>query len=807
MNSQNQLKTFPEDKIMDLTSQPFDIKAFISRYLKYWPYFIASISLSLTAAYISNRYAVSRYIISATLLVKDARGSSSGATDFLQGGQLLKTSRNLENEMGIMQSFSMAVATVKQLDFEISYFKDGNVRTSEIYGDNPIRVELDSTHSQLIGVLFEVNPIDNQTFTIKTVVESSWFNDLLVNIGLSEKNHQPFKEDTYRFGQFVEAEQYRFKIHPTINFQGVNSAVQFRINSLGSIAGSYAGRVNVKPNSKGSTILSLSLETTVPNKDKVYLNRFVETYIKAGLDEKNLIAINTIRFINDQLNGVSDSLESVENRLQQFRSANRSSDLSNTSKEVFMRLTELEKELSMQNISAKYYENLITYVSKTRDFKDVIAPTVLGIEDRLTTTLITQLLELYTKRSSLGFSAKDRNLYMAEIDSQIQSLTQQLLENIRNVIRLNQTTKEDIYRRIKLAEVEMDKLPKTERDLVNIKRKFSLNENLYVYLLQKRAEAGIARASNLPDSKIIDSAASSGAIFPNKAGKNRNAILLGLLIPGVIIFLIGYLDNTVSSREQLEKLTRIPVLGVVAHNAMTTNLVLANNPKSAVAETFRSLRSNLQYLASDKERKVILITSSISGEGKTFCAINLASVLALSSKKTLLMGVDLRKPKIFDDFGLQNEKGLSTYLIGKTDKNEVIQKTTFEYLDIITAGPIAPNPAELLMTLRFSELIADLKKDYEYIIFDSPPLGLVADSYELLHYADITLYVVRQKYTKQNMLANINQLASKGVIKNVSLVLNDFTVESKYGYQYGYGYYDDDKKHLPFWRRLVSKIS
>jgi Mrp family chromosome partitioning ATPase len=497
------------------------------------------------------------------------------------------------------------------------------------------------------------------------------------------------------------------------------------------------------------------------------------------------------------LDGVSDSLVSVEDRLQQFRTANRAIDLSAAGDVVFQRLNELEKQESLEEVKAKYYENLIAYVNRTKDFKDVVAPAVLGIEDNLTTTLIGQLLNLYTKRSSLSFSAKDQNLYVAEIDSQIQALTQQLLENVRNVIQLNRNMREDIRRRIRIAEAEISKLPKNERDLVNIKRKFSLNENLYVYLLQKRAEAGIAKASNLPDSKVIDYAVTSGAVYPNTSGNYRNAFLLGLLFPGLIIFLISYLNDTVSTREELEALTNIPILGVVAHSNKTTNLVVSQNPKSAVSETFRSLRSNLKYLASDQENTIILITSGISGEGKTFCSINLSSVLALSEKRTILVGVDLRKPRIFNDFGLNNDLGLSNYLIGNSRREEV------------------PNPSELLMNGKMEVLLAELRQSYDYIILDSPPLGLVADSFELIRYSDVILYVIRQGYTKRKSIHTITDLYKKGVVKNVSLVLNDFVAEKGhgygygygYGYTYGYGYYEDDHLKRPLWKRLLTRSS
>lgn len=791
-----------------ITKESFNFKAVIFRYLKYWPYFLFSIILCLLVAYFVTRYATPRYNISSTLLIKDSKGSSSGANDFLEGLQLLKTSRNIENEIGVMRSYTMAVNTLKELDFGVSYFKDGSVKTSELYGDFPVKVIVDTSHIQISSIFFEISILNKNQFHIRAETKTSLFSDILIKLGLKSKDILPFKEGTYYFGEQLSGEAYRFTVFLSPKMGRAGEVLQFKINTFQSLVGSYSGRVGIGPINKAASILRLDLESTIPQKDIAYLNKFMEVYIKIGLEEKNLIATNTIQFIDAQLGGVTDSLNFVENKLQQFRTANKAVDLSAEGNTVFARLSELEKQRSVEDIKLKYYDYLRKYIAQHADFKGVTAPSVMGIEDPLTNTLIASLIQLYDQRSALGFNAKENNPVFIEITNRIQALNQTLTENIQNTIKATRIVTNDIQNRIRLAEAEINRLPRTERDLVNIKRKFSLNENLYIYLLEKRAEAGIAKAANLPDSKVIDSATSSSAIYPNISSNYRTAFLIGFALPIAIIFLIGYLDNSINSREELEALTDISILGVVMHSDRTTNLVVANNPKSAVSETFRSLRSNLQYLASDKERKVILITSSISGEGKTFCAINLASVLALTGKKTILMGVDLRKPKIFNDFDLPNEIGLSTYLIGKAEKEEVINSTPISSLDIITAGPVAPNPSELLMVTRFGELIHQLRDSYEYIVFDSPPLGLVADSFELMRYADVTLYMVRQNYTQKDNLHSINDLYRKGSVKNVSIVLNDYKVEAGYGYGasygYGYGYYEEDTKPQSIWRKIVN---
>jgi tyrosine-protein kinase Etk/Wzc len=789
--------------ISESSGRSFDVKAFFFKYLPYWPFFLLSVLLSLTVAYFSNRYATPIYSINSTLLLKDAKGAST-PNDFLQGLQSFKVAQNLQNEIGILSSRSMAEATLKKLDFSISYFSDGNVKNTEIFNDIPIRVDIDSTHTQLWGQLFELTILNSQQFEIGLEKEKNIFGSFSAS-----NSFLPFQSGKFNFGEYIEGGGYRFKIEKTNFFDQRKKGLQFKLNSLESLVNNYAGRVRVAPISKASSIVSLTLDSSIPSKDISYLNKFSETYINMGLMEKNLIARNTINFINEQLNGVSDSLDSVEDRLQQFRTANRSIDLTEAGTQVFQKLSALESRMEVQRLKLKYYSYLLEYISKNRDLKEIVAPSVLEIEDNVTTNLVGKLIELYAQRNSIAYTATDENPYIPELDSRIKALTQTLEENVRNAIKSVQLEAGEINNRVRIAEGDLSRLPKTERALVSIKRKFSLNENLYVYLLQKRAEAGIAKASNLPDSRIIDEARVASLIYPKPSRNYTMALVIGFLIPIGLLFAKEYLNDTITSREELERLTKIPILGVVMHNRKPTNLVISSNPKSAVSETFRSLRSNLQYIASDLDRKVILITSGISGEGKTFCAINLATVLALSGKKTLLVGVDLRKPRIFNDFGLSNEVGLSTYLIGQANKQQVIQPTHIDDLDVITAGPLAPNPTELLMTKRFGDFVKELKSEYENIVFDSPPLGLVADSFELLKYTDVTLYVVRQNYTSKGILSTINNLYSKGNISNVSIVLNDFSGQNTYGYGYGYGYgyYDDDENQLPFWQKLAKWLT
>ena len=335
--------------------------------------------------------------------------------------------------------------------------------------------------------------------------------------------------------------------------------------------------------------------------------------------------------------------------------------------------------------------------------------------------------------------------------------------------------------------------------------------------MQKRYEADITIAASVSDISTLDPAKDTGQgpILPRKPFNYMVALLLGTIVPLFFIIAKEILDTHVHSSDDIERMTPIPILGIVGKKTTTNNLTVFQKPRSAVAESFRALRSNVHFLFDRKIKdkcKTIIVTSSVSGEGKTFVSINLATVFALGGKKTILVGLDLRKPKMFVDFEIGNDIGVVNYLIGEESKSSIIQKTKVPNLDIITSGPVPPNPSELLLSSATDELISKLKDEYDYVIIDTPPIGIVSDAVELLKFTDSVMYVVRQKYTQKGMLKLINEKFDKGEITNISIVLNDFSVKSKYGYEYGYGYgYDGYGKyargyHDEYKRSLLKRI-
>ena len=347
--------------------------------------------------------------------------------------------------------------------------------------------------------------------------------------------------------------------------------------------------------------------------------------------------------------------------------------------------------------------------------------------------------------------------------------------------------------KIGASESVIKQLPEDQQELIKIKRKYDLSDNIYTTFLQKRSEADIVKAANLSDIHFIDPAkdVGGGLIGPKTSVNYVLALFLGILIPLIVVLIIFFINNSIQNTEELSNLTNIPLIGVIGVNRDKTALAVYNKPKSALSESFRAIRSSLQFLYKKQNvdgAKTLMITSSVSGEGKTYCSINIATVFALSEKKTVIVGLDLRKPKLFEEFNLNNDKGVVNYLINESSVDEITNATEISFLDVILSGPIPPNPAELIISERLGDLMRELKQKYDYIILDTPPVGLVSDALELDQYCDVTLYIVRQNFSKKDMITLLNNRVKRGELKNTSIVLNGFENKAKYGTGYGYGY-------------------
>jgi capsular exopolysaccharide synthesis family protein len=569
----------------------------------------------------------------------------------------------------------------------------------------------------------------------------------------------------------------------------------------------YSGRLNVGTTSTTSSVVVISSRGSNPMKVTDFLNRLTRVYLEKNLEKKNKQAFNTVKFIDIQIADISDSLMFAENKLQNFRSRHQVMDLSFQGQQLYERMNLFETDRAQIIIQQKYYNYIREYFDENRDVSDLIAPSAMEIRDPVLGELISEMLSLNNQRLNY-LESNPKNLFINDLNIQISNLKITILENISYNYNKLEISKQDIDSRIAKLNSQLTYLPKTERELIGMERQFKLNDAIYTFLLQKRAEAQIARASNTPDYELIDHAKyfQAGIVSPRTKMNYLIAVFLGLFFPFTIILIRDFLNNKVSDIKDIEHISSLPIVGQIFHIKTKSKTIIRDYPKSPHADSFRTVRTNLRFFSKGIDKMVILITSSMSGEGKSLCSINLASVYALLGKKTLLLGFDLRRPALYSDFFLNNDSGITSYLINNSKINDIIQHTQIDNLDFIAAGPIPPNPVELIASQKTKYLFEELKNKYDYIIIDSAPVGAVTDSFLLFEYADINIFTIRHNHTlKEALKNNLKNIESKDV-KNISLLINDVKLKkNSYGYTYQSHYYSDKPKVNQFKRLFLGK--
>lgn len=792
-----------------------DFKKFLLKVLFNWYWFAISLGISMSIAYLYNRYNEPIYRVEASIIVRDDEKSKglTGAENIIQGLEMFRSRKNVQNEMTILKSYSLANRTLNELeDFKITYIIIGRrgIKEAKLYNRSPFVVHLDSSLHQRSGLPVNLTILSDKKFHLQ--INENENIDTVLQFG------QKFTSDNFSFTVVLRnPEQFRMEYW-------LSNTFKFIINDINQLTNFYKNKLVISINDKKGSVLFLSGEGFVPQQEVDYLNKLSEVYIRSGLEEKNQTAENTIKFIDKQLTEILDSLKMAEESLQDFRLRNRLIDMSSESELITDNISKFQTEKSLLIINENYYKYLNDYLTNKTSYDDIIAPSVMGIDDPLLNSLVVQLAELNREKFMLSYSATENNPSIVRINQNIQDLRYSLIENVKNQIKANNLALENVNQRIDQIEKEILKLPVTERQLINIERKFSLNNNIYTYLLEKRSESGIAKASNIPDNRILDMARVQNAskIKPKNSLNYMIALILGILAPLAIIFIVELLNNKILDKKDIISRTNAPVLGTIGHSHFESDIPVFKSPKSSLAESFRSLRTNLQYLAPEQKHKFINITSAISGEGKTFLAINLAAIIAISNKKTLLIGVDMRKPKIHRVFNLDNSIGLSSYLIGEQTYNEIIRSTEIENLYIANSGPVPPNPAELLDSKRMRDFVDQAKKEFDCILTDTPPIAVVTDALLLTKYSDVNLFLLRQNYSNKNILNLVDNLFSNKEIRNLNLIVNDVKVSGYYGYSYRYdygygygygysyggGYYTDDGERSSFrWLKKLLRLN
>jgi capsular exopolysaccharide synthesis family protein len=803
------------------TQNSFDFKGFLLKVISYWKWFLVSLAITFLIAYNVNIRKEKIYGMESLIVVEDQNNplfTSNTSLIFNWGG----TSDKVQTIITTLKSRSHNEFVVDKLQYYIQYLKEGEYFFQDAYGETPFVVDIDKTKGQLFGRLIKIKFINPTQFELSVDFEEATTATLMHYSDLSVSEYK-IREKVFKkivkINESVDLPFLNLKVvlNPdAVNYE--NSEYFIRFEDFNQTVANYKG-IDVSADVKALSVVRLQLQGSNKNRLVEYLNVTVDMLRKNELNRKNLFAINTISFIDSTLVQMEDQIKDAEGELKEFRKGKNIYELEEGGGGVLtekLSSYDIEKDEIGRRIS--YLNLLKSYLDKSTDYSKLPAPTVAGIEDPNIISNVSKLIGLSAERSKMAYSVKSKGMF-SDFDREMAAIKSVLIENISSSKAALNIDLSIVNRNIGIAEGQASLLPEQKQEHLKITRKYNLKDKIYSTFLEKRSEAEIVKASNISDINFLDRAKDVGGGLrgPKTSVNYILALLLGFLIPLIIVFIITLLDNYINSVEDIQKLTKIPVIGVIGKKNTETNLSVFEKSKSPLAESFRSIRSSLQFLYKKQNKegaKIVMLTSSVSGEGKTFCSLNLATVFALSEKKTVIVGLDLRKPRIFGDFNIDNTSGVVNYLIGQKTLDEVIHQTHIPYLDVISSGPIPPNPAELLMGEAMIELIEELKLKYDYIILDTPPVGLVSDALELSSFCDATIYVVRQGFTKKGMLGVVNEKHKRGELNNVSIIFNDYQNNAKYGYNYGYGYgygaygegYHDDVTEVTAWQKIVRKF-
>ncbi|MCK5471490.1 MAG: polysaccharide biosynthesis tyrosine autokinase, partial [Cyclobacteriaceae bacterium] len=678
----------------------------------------------------------------------------------------------------LLKSEKRIIETLKRLDFDVSYMVEGRLKTTELYKTNPYKVvTLDSSKNIPYNQRIYLEIINNRSYSLTSP---------------SEQFNKYLNDKIFLFSVDQNINDWQFNIsHDHGN--GINSDYDyyFVIHNPVSLMNSYRNKLNIAWAFKNSAILNTSIITKIPGKDFDFLKTYLQVVIDIGLEEKNEYLVNSIKFIDDYMVDIADTLLSYQNKIDQFRLSNR--EIISGSTLVIDKLNVLDEQKARLMLEDNYYSYIEDYIKKQKT-EEVFAPNLIGLEVPPLGELVGMYMEQKWEDNIDKNSYNDKNPLVLKGNEEFERLEKNIYESVKNLKALNREKNKDIDKQINFYLKSIDDLHVEYRQYLNMDRMRAIYEQLYNQLLTRKTDANISKASATSDYQMVTEPNYSNIpIYPNKNKSFMIAILLGLGLPIGLIFLIDFINPKVVSKEDLKKHTDIPIIGSVGHFKGKTDLVVFEKPKSQVAESFRVIRANLEYIDSDNENtKIILITSSISGEGKTFCSTNLAYTYANMGKKVLLIGADMRRPSLAKNFDLERSHGLSNYLSGQDELEGIIYSSNNSGLDIIPGGHVPPNPAELLTSKRMAELMVFVKERYEVIIFDTPPLGLVSDTVELVRYSFTPILIVRQDATYKKSLDVITEMYHSGKFKNLGIIMNDvnyskYDYGAYYGQSYGYG--------------------
>ena len=777
-----------QEKYREQPEEQVNIQEILFRYLIHWPWFVVAVVLCIASAWGYLRLATPTYNVSATVLIKDDKkgGGASMSSELEKMGLdgFVSSSNNVDNEIEVLRSKSLAREVVNQLGLFVTYMDEDEFPGRELYRTSPVQVSLTPQEAEKLPHTMEVNMVLQPTGAMD------------VQIAVGEKKYQKQFDKLPAVFPTDEGTVAFFTNNDTLSSVRPESVTQVRhitafINRPFSVAKEYASSLSIAPTSKTTSVVVVSLKNSSTQRGKDYINKLLEMYNINANNDKNEVAQKTAEFIDDRIGIISKELGTTEQDLENFKRSAGITDLTSEAQIALTGNAEYEKKRVENQTQINLVADLQRYMSGN-DYE--VLPSNIGLQDAASANAIDRYNEMLVERKRLLRTSTENNPTIINLDTSIRAMRSNVQATLDATLNGLQITKTDLDREAKRYSRRINDAPTQERQFVSIARQQEIKAGLYLMLLQKREENAITLAATANNAKIIDEAIPDNSpVSPKRMMIYLAALVLGVGIPVGIIYLISLTKFKIEGRNDVERLTRLSIVGdIPLTEEKTGSIAVYENQNTLMSETFRNVRTNLQFIL-ENDQKVILITSTISGEGKSFISANLAISLSLLGKKVVIVGLDIRKPGLNKVFKLSTkEKGITQYLANpEMNLMDLVQTSDInKNLCILPGGTVPPNPTELLARDGLDKAIETLKNNFDYVILDTAPVGMVTDTLLIGRIANLSVYVCRADYTHKAEFSLINELADGKKLPNLCIVINGIDLNRrKYGYYYGYGKY------------------
>lgn len=782
-----------------ISGKGIDIREELEKYLKYWPWFLLCVSIAMSFAYLKLTRSTPIYTTTATIIIKDGKNSQNSEMAAFSEMGLFNgmNSNSIQNEIGILRSRRLMAEVVKALHINVVYFDEERLRSSELYLNSPFLVKpliLDDNIKNSGASLNLIYLGNDKLKLIRTSDGKSFNAELGVPVDLG------FGKVLVERNEFVTESNLREE-HPIL----------VKFIPVKKVANAYMKRLGVRIKENNSSLIELSLNDAVKSKAEDILDQLVMEYNREAIEDKNMIALNTARFIDERLTVINAELDSVEKGKVAFKEANELTDVQAESEFFMSSASEFKRNQRELNTQIELTNALLSYLESIDT--PTLLPADLGIDESTVNTSISKYNDLVLEHNRVLRGSTEKNPMVIKLNKQIDDLRYNVVQSLNRLKENLKIAETSLNRESAIIRTNIASVPTKERQFRDIERQQKIKESLYLFLLQKREENSLSLSVTTPKAKIVDTAYSPDTpISPVPRNTYQTFLILGLALPFGFLYLRFLLNNKITKREDIEAITTdIPIIGEIPSLSNKEIDKVSENDRSALAESFRILHTNLQYLLAETKEKVkgntIIVTSTLKGEGKTFVSYNLALTLSDSGKKVLLVGADLRNPQLQRyETDKQQSQGISDYLVNpELNIQTLISKSASNAnMNILNSGTIPPNPSKLWRTKKTNQLFTELESLYDYIIVDTAPSLLVTDTFIINQYADLTLYVTRAGFTEKKLINFAVDSQRDGKLKNVSFVLNDVS-SANFGYGNKYGYvYNEDKG---FWNKLKDRVA